>query len=444
LTVYKVFSGFLRTHQYAAFSSNGAEDGRVPVYEKDTSTGQKRKQQQAALAPPSNNKDGPGVQGISDDADMDIDTTVPTVRLWRAKAMPDDVHMWGGASEIPNNSGLFFPFEEVLANSDVTSVPSVIERYFLKCLGSTTRGQFDTLSGIRTAWKDSVANTRQGHWLAHVAKVIDLALRGQACVFLIIDENQYVGAVLSGAAFSIGYQGESVQPISFTELQVEVRSFSGHDQALEAILVAAGVTDAHEAAEGIYSVRTLKLELEKRSLDDEARQTITKLTPRLAFGETFWPVNADTIKKAYTRIIEGTALNYGDPMHISQLFNVSPIADVLSVFGFTVPSFSIPGGKTILIDATGESSPHLESLHVAMKPIEFAVADTKAILEKRTFLNLPGELSKNSKFRCFKGAEMSGLIAVIAGVKLVKAAPVANRPQEKVVVESDVLNSAFD
>jgi len=445
VTTLKILTAFLKTHQYPAWSEGEKKVASIMELEK-VADKRNRSGNEDIGGPRKRTTVGTRANPVvEEDIVMDpVNPDTDPVYIWRAKPGLSDVQSYGPISNLPVNSGIFFPFLSDLTNRDPLSPPKLIERYFLKCLGPTTTEQFNAMDRLRRAFQD-ISKTMMGDWLAHMAQVIDLSLRSQAQPFVIVDSNQYVGTVILGANFHIGLYGKVYAPIPSAQLQIEVENAGSHTVNLKAI---ANVAEPYQgsdvegilAAKSMWALSELLVHLE---LDEDDSQTVLKLARGLHFGDHYFAVNADTIMSVYTTIFDERPFETDPPMHPSVLLSKNRVHKVISSFGFLAPSLSIPSGKTVkLAEATT-----LDPFFICLKPIDQVVADIERIKEKRAFLNLPGDLSKNSKFRAFRGEEarrIGGVLQLVKAVTVEKGAVDMVMANDAPLGSVTVFDAAFD
>jgi len=401
----KIISNFLRAHTYPAFTD---EDHLVEHLEECIEvTGGKRIGSE--ISGPSkrvrleneNVQDEDEVMEGEEEAENPIPvSTKKEIKLKKAK--PAQINMpWGRSADIPNASGFFFPYVPELATYDKTTVPDLIERFFMKSLGNTPEIQVERLDKLRSAW-GVVGQTDTGNMFAHLSKVIHLSLTSQSRVFPIIRESIYQGSVLSGGRFYLGLNGKVMYPLPYEKLQDETGSYHFHSRVLDEIMVIIDEA-ANSSQKRPTSMRSLRDLFLTVGLSEEARDEIRKLSVHLQFKEKFLAVNAQTLKEILGELVDLANLSKTLPLHHSALFSRDPIFVTLAAFGYQAPSFMIDNCPKLSIK--GNVPP--TTLVVRQKPLDLATLDWRRMLESKEIRNNPKNLSRANRDRSFVGNDKS-------------------------------------
>nr|WNA22200.1 MAG: hypothetical protein [Downy mildew lesion associated ambivirus 4] len=413
MVVVKVFSAFFKTHSYPAFSDDDQEivkimDGHFEKESKrkrgnDDDGGSRSKPTSAA------NATDPG----EDDDDMTEapESDPPTVHLYKAKPPRINTNAWGSPTTIPNASGIFIAFVPDLATNDSSSVTTVIRDHFFQCLGTSATNCVQTYDAI-AAW-GNVYRTAAGDILAHMAFMIDLALRCQAAVYPIFSNGKYEGAILSGCRFRLHYRGSVFRPSSYADLQQILENAKLHDSVLDHIAAIAGEED------GVIirlagSMRSLQIALKDAELNEEERDSIKREVVHLSFPQRYWGVNATTIGKAFA-FLRDVSLKIDDtiPLHPDQIFETDRVALVLSAFGYMAPTFLIPSTPSIKLVASAAPP---KTFAVRTVALSSAVHDMHTMLKTKQITNNPANISKSNQDRTFNGAEKQEMWNLICGL----------------------------
>jgi uncharacterized protein (UPF0147 family) len=271
-----------------------------------------------------------------------------------------------------------------------------MDDFFLKALGKTPEQQVDRADSIRSSW-GIVGKTDTGNILAHLSKVIHLAIKSQCRVFPLIAEGVYSGCILSGARFYIGHYGKVIFPTTYTKLQEETGNFQFHSKVLDAILALVGNDDDDVARP--TTMRELRSILLDATLSEEERDEIRKLAVHLNFKEKFLGLNAQTIIKLLDELSNLADQNDDLPLHPSALFSRDAVFVALSAFGYQAPSPMIDSCPKIKVKGV---SPPLTFVF-RQKPLDIATIDWKKVLETKEISNNPRNLSRQHRDRSIVG-----------------------------------------
>lgn len=343
--------------------------------------------------------------GLTEDEEMeDTDSiTAPPSEVILRKARPvrSTELPWGTSGDIPNASGLFFPFIPELASYDKDTIPKLFEDFLFQSLGNTPEQQIDRFDRICAAW-GIIAKTDAGNVLAHLGKVILMSLSSQARCFPIVQDKVYQGCVLSGGRFFVGLNGTIHRPLVFEKLQEETGSYHLHSRVLSNIAeIAAGTDDESDTEYSTIvkasSTRDLRAKLAQMDLSESSRDDIKKLAVHLRFrGDTYLAVNPQTISRVLDHLANPDEKeDVTIPLHHSALFSRDKVLSTLSAFGYQAPSFSIDNCPKISLK---DSKPPT-TLVIRQKPLEVATLDWKNMLETQEIKNNPRNLSRANRDR---------------------------------------------
>lgn len=408
--VIRVLSSFLSTHVYPAFRDDGHLMEHNEVIQEQIPQKRAAPTELAKETVKKARKDDDDEEYHDDneeDMEMEEEEVVeepPTVILHKAKPSDRTIKPWGTPEQLPNASGLFFPFVPELASYDDTTIPRLFEDYLLQALGNTPEQQLERFARIKSAW-GIISKTESGNVLAHMGKVIHLSITSQGRCFPLIHDGIYQGCVLSGGRLFVGLNGNVYRPLSFDKLQEETGNYQLHSRVLANIAAIAngadldGKTDTVEA-EGVIkaqSLREVRSWLLKAEISEADRDEIRKLAVHLHFkNDSHLPVNPQTIK----RVLDDMTLKEDDedmtlPLHHSALFSRDKVLVSLAAFGFQAPSFNIDNcPKIALKDAKPPTT-----LVIRQKPLDIATLDWKRMIENKEIRNNPRNLSRANRDR---------------------------------------------
>lgn len=412
ITILRIISAFLRTHKYPAFPTNNEFE-----YEYSKSIEAKKR----VLAPEDVIEFSTGTDvskrqlvKVKEDGEptwVVPETTDDKVEVCLRKAKPSDITLpaWGDASQIPNTDGIVFPYVEDLAVWDKETVPSVIANHFVRCLGHTTEGALKQLSDLSLHWKKSLFRSPIGNVLSHLFRVAELAIPCQARVFPVIQSNTYYGCYLSGSGFSVALKSELHRPTTFSNNTEDFDCFDSMNSLLAKIGAKMGIATDEKAmtllyGKGSLSMRELNNRLKTRIISIPTLGEIRTLAARIRYPQEFLRINMTNIQWALTSIASGKEVDSLVPMHASALGRTSVIELVLSAFGPTAPSPTIPGAQKISI--TPKPPPAFNKvLAFRTTTLETAVSDWKDFGEKGILYNGPDRLSSRYQYTQVRGEE---------------------------------------
>jgi len=330
-----------------------------------------------------------------------------------------------------------------------------MRRYMLSSLGLTQQEIHDQYASIQRAW-GNVEKTEAGNVLAHIIKVMEIAIEGQARAIPLFTEGSYRGTIISGTGWSASWDEDIVIAKPFTTLIDAVRKGNPHNGALNAILAASGNNEQWimEAKTRITSMNSLRGVLKLAWTNAHVRTVATTQGPRLSFGERPWPINVDTLIRAMSLIRDaGTNRDFLDriedlPIHHSMLMEDDNISIIWSCFGGMAPSFKIPHGRLQKLDSSmsvevpgkrGEEKKTVTVSRVGVRNVLLpqAIADLKWTINEKTIQNPFGQgqmrASQQHQDRFFDGTQGKQIIArlrEIAGVVNTQGSSMQKRKAE--------------
>lgn len=391
VTILRILSSFLSVHTYPAYST--PEDYQ-PLEDQAETT----KRSHSELS-----KEYGGVSlsakrrvieenGIATIVHVDAEDAMSEVVLNFAKPQKSSNAPWGMISSIPNTHGIVFPFVPELASWDKDTLPGLLERYFIRCLGTSTNQCLHSFSKVSADWKKSIHRTDIGNAISHMAKVISISLTSEARTFPIIEDGIYSGCYLSGANFSIGLRGTLVQPVSYEDNKDDFSIMDSHQTTLVTLLnqVQADGIAPQDVIDNCTTMRRLDHYIETNFTADEEDLALVK---RLRFPGGYLPINIDTIEQFVGWIILDEIPDTV-PMHHSAFGSKDLIKSALSAFGPAPPSPLIPGAPKVKFAGKVPADKDLPRLLVFRKcALDIAVADWKEVLETGTTSNDPRTLN---------------------------------------------------
>lgn len=402
MIVLRIFSNFLRAHTYPAFTD---EEHKTDIESQiEQYTIEKRGAKETPEEEPNakRSKTSGGEMEIDNDSGESVLPPVVTprkeIKLRRAKPPNANVLGWGTPQQLPNTSGHFFPFVPELASWDMYTVPNLVDDFFLKCLGKTPELQVERSDQIRAAW-GIVAKTDTGDALAHIGKMIHLAIRSQCRVFPIISDGTYQGSILSGARYYIGHYGKIMYPLQFAKLQEETSDYHFHTKCLLTILQLVDDDAVLAEEDRPKTMRQLRNVLLEATLSEDERDQIRKLAIHLNFKEKFLGLNAQTIIVLLKEFENLAEPDYELPLHPSALFSRDAIFVALSAFGYQAPSPWIDNCPKVKVQGTTPP----QTFVFRQKPLEIATLDWKKVLETKEIANNPKNLSRQNRDRSLAG-----------------------------------------
>jgi len=400
----RVISLFLSTHRYPAFYTRNDQMS----YRTELITETKWKKRKTG--------DNTLVEILQYPSEDNLEDVVEEKRKHKAtQARPlDHIHLsyakppsstsyvaYGNASEIPNSDSIFCPYTPALASYDTEMVPDVVQRYFLKCLGSTPAGISDCMDKLRGAW-GILGMTDAGKALSHLCAVIDIALRAQCTVFPLFHGHTYEGSLICGSAYSVTIERRVYKPITYEAMQKVLVGAKLHSSILREIRTLVGDADTDETLEKIESYRELNRYLCGKSLDENTKITVKKLVVHLCYKQRFWPITPSTILKALELLMNTEDIPDSVPLHPSCFFSDDRDALVLSAFGYMAPTFTIPNGQKFILQPKAPAPEHFQVRPVALTS---AIADFKQVRSSRTLRNNVANASAAHQEKTLKGTD---------------------------------------
>lgn len=343
------------------------------------------------------------------------EASVSTIRLYTAKFTPPNSHVpWGPMSHLPNAEGLYFPYVNDLSVSDSTTVPFVVQHYFMKCLGPNLVTASKSLMQLKSAW-GLIKDTELGHEVSHLYKCIHIALECQAAVYPVYTNSIYEGCVIWGSGYAICIEDTVYKPIAYDKLQTVVQDTSMHSKALSEIKEMLPI-DKTEAFDECRSIRELSHIVREVELDATGREKIVRAAHRLCYPNKYWSSKQRYVKMALDMILHWSKpedIDVSVPMHPSMLFSNKMEEVVLSAFGHQAPSFMIPNGRTINLVEGTDPPVHLLVRMVGLKE---AVLDMEYLLENESITNNNSNLSSKHRDSAYNGVDKKEVWDKLCGI----------------------------
>lgn len=446
--VRRIASNFLLTHTYPAF-----KDANHLSYVKEhwitseeTSTKRKRP---VDAAGPSKRPRSEVEDGVEPDAMEDVETTVadsdatPADTIIYAVPPSNTVIGWGPVEDLPDGDGIFCRYvSDTQNNKDEKIVTSVIVKYFLGCLGSTGDEAKTMVERIRGDM-GIISGTEQGKELAHLYKCIAIGLEGQARIFPVLEDGQYLGCCLMGAGFRIHAYGTTYTPVTNEILREQVATASSHSASIAGIV---GVVDDDDVTDGSLKKLTSMMEfrdvLVDLPLSSVDREKVVVLAKGLQFRQKRLPLSSESIVTAFNLIADNTKEIPKDwPIHPSMLFTDNRTHLVWSAFGDLAPTFEFAGGPRIALDKPSNFPSSISARTISLSD---ALIDLDSLLRNKYFSGTSG----NRRSGPFKDRQWAKLDATSILTAMAKAAGAESKKagKAKEVVagsSSNVLDDGF-
>jgi len=394
-----IFSSFLHTHKYPAFTDREhlnevtpALGGRVSG---DPMTVDGEKIYDSKPEAPFGNKDIAVKKMAYMTIDYTKDTTFKGIDPWLDFSVDYE--------KIPNAEGLWLPYISALANHDTDKVPDVIEKYFLRTLGETLEDCILEMREMRGEW-GMIGKTDSGKEISHFAAALDLAISGQARVVPCFRLGRYVGSILSGGGYSIDVCEKSYRPVDHGDL---VKAIKGSDMHTLALASMSRLMGSEVLRKEFNTAATSMLSLRNFMIDTWAQEKnkgeLLRHAAYLMFPDSKpWAINESTIANAFEKITDPnftlkTALPRDFPVHYSMIFEMDTLSVVWSCFGGMAPTFRIPGGhqfdlkEEMVFDQKAKDGKitkrNLVRIAVRNVILPKAIADLKIVQSEKTILN---------------------------------------------------------
>lgn len=428
-----IITAFLRTHSYPAFSGKVADDAEIGgsydsiqgfVSGKRKGTFGERNGKKAKMSGEETVDEEMGdaeaeedIAGMKDLMIGSGDESIP-----KAKPSTPPTHICGRPSEIPTLPGLVFPYFHELIEPDMNYIAETVREHFLESLS-------DSREGLRAEWgrfkaaMGALSRTKIGMVLQHICLGVRLAIQGQARLFPIFDQSQYMGFTLHGWYFTVNIDARQFAPLPHDELVKLTRVINEHDVAIASIIARLAKlkidgkkpTKAQllEGKKAANSPGGLAEFIRRFAIDDDSeKEEIEKFATKLAYSQRFLPFTAENILSSIDLLLSEGYPPVDGPLYTKSgvLTSTDPKMHVFAQYGDQGFSLQTPGGRAITIPKTKEEDvlfkPYVRAgktitpkptIVASKRSIRLCVEDwmktlsTKAITSKET---------RDSSFRC--------------------------------------------
>jgi hypothetical protein len=434
IVVIRVLTMFLRTHRYPAFRHISDMQANTLLCVQPINKKRKRNDASAleCVAPLTDL-----IDGIDNDTEYVPTETDPLdipITLTRAKPSISNDLCWGPIAHLPNASGLFVPYVKDLCIADTQTVPDLIANYFARCLSPNINGVPDALHKLKSAW-GTICFTDPGHEITHICKCIEIALKAQCTVYPVFTNNIYEGTAILGCGYTLSMNREMFTPMSYAELQNDVKNGSLHTKSIKEIKAEIDDEEYYEDVDNATSIRELSIVLKEISLDSTQRRNITKSAHNLAYTAGYWSTSANYVLRVLELLADSDkSIETDTPMHPDYIFSDDRVEMVLSAFGHFAPSFMIQGGTTF--DLKQDKIPN--TFGVRTVAIASAITDMKYVIQEGKITNNKQNLSKKHGDTTVNGQNKKDVWKLLSTVHTNQLAP--NEEENHVEVDATLEN----
>jgi len=328
---------------------------------------------------------------------------------------------FGSPSDVPTKPGVFFPFFEGMNIPDTSFIRDVVGRLFFRNLGSDILHPKDAWKSFRTDIS-TFAQTDSGLITSHILAGCDMALNGQARLFLVFDAETYKGFCLLGAHFDVFVGNVCYHPLTATELRYELSKVvtrQGSAVILAGLLGKYTPMGDEPSADNLvssqkYLAHYLEL-VDGEDVEEKDLEAMRLCVGKLAFQRTFQSFSARNIKAAIQSILEPDSAEEV-PFYISvkNWRNIdNAVYQALARFGPNSFSFIASKGTEISIPESVAADQHVVFSPMATKgrilvyekPIPQCVADFDKVLRSGSIQQDEGERAAGQRAYTFWGKE---------------------------------------
>jgi len=316
-----------------------------------------------------------------------------------------------------------------MLSPDSAQIRQIVGQHFFRNLGSSTVNDKDAYKAFRASIAD-VSSSKAGIILSHVVTGVDLALNTQTQLFLIFDNEVYLGFALLGEEFSVFCNGVWTQPLDAIKLREELQTLQTHDKTLEDLIsrLRLCVDDSGDSlafeddhARTMSGLADILAKIKVRDDYDDVKD-ISQILARLSF-----PTSYKTFRPANLKwVVESLTLQKDQPFPDDVPFHI-PLQGwkdidkkeykVLASFGPRGPSFrGSPRGVELNIAKFGEEDIFerrnengglvYDKLVVGEKVVREAVKDWKELVSKRSMRMEFAERQAGSRNHVFKAENL--------------------------------------
>jgi hypothetical protein len=264
--------------------------------------------------------------------------------------------------------GYYAPFILDLAQYDTQTVPNVIQRHFVGCLGDDNIEAAEGLRLLKSSF-GILGKTDQGKALAHLFKCINIAVEGQLSIKVFSDETiGYKGCALLGYGTHIEVERRVISWAPRDTLRHSIARADYHTRAIATISGCLGLNaDDLLTLASCTTFSQMKALLGRSSTTSVQRQTIIQAASQLRLPQQYWRVNVESFQKLFHYLNVSDPLPDDLPIHPSKLFEETRLDILLSCFGDFAPSFKVPGGREMNLE-TAQS--RLSTMREGQKIVE--------------------------------------------------------------------------
>ncbi|QMP84025.1 hypothetical protein [Rhizoctonia solani ambivirus 1] len=346
----------------------------------------------------------------------------------------DDMPLSYDLKHVPEGHGVFFRYFSELAKFDFSTIPSVINRYFLGCLADDEEDAQERFANIKQGY-GIIAKTETGKILSHLFFCIDLSLRLQTTLRVVIHNGIYCGVVMLGTGYTLRMLGRDIVPQRPEVLKASYLKASPHANALDQIFQKLDFGSDEQKQRYLSTTNSmwdLKRIIQGVSVigGSTGVEAVKKLAKKLYFpGEVAVPASANGIQSVLRCISDGTkdisTLGY---LHHSYLFSEDRVELAFAAFGGVAPSFRVPTGRHMKIneafrvtskDRSGNvTTRDVNKISAHLVPLEVAIKEFRDFMRDKTVFNVFGnQVVHTSDSAIFKTYKDEGFIAVLGALR---------------------------
>jgi hypothetical protein len=342
--------------------------------------------------------------------------------------------------------GLWFPYISELALFDTETVPKVIDRWFLSSLAGETGDCVRMMGKVRSDF-GLLGKTEWGKGMTHAFKCLDICIRAQGRLRIVMDNDVYLGCCIMGSNFLVEINGIDYRPGSGENLRDAVMLSGSNRIILRQIAkMCKAVEDSFDNITGMWELRASISE--SGGCPVGSQKEIERIAMQLRFPEDKqWKPVVFDISKACAYVADGRPIgeydrDAGFPITAGSLFSNDKLRVIWSCFGYTAPSFRIPGGASFdlttpanfITKKTGAFSRQstetlvVSKISLRMVALDQAVNDMETMIRDKQALNpfaLPNmKRSAANQYKVFTGKDFQKIVEclrVIAKVGVVGA-----------------------
>lgn len=299
---------------------------------------------------------------------------------------PTNAVAWGTMMDCHFNEGLAAPYRKDFSTPDPNMFNQFARIFWPMMDKSSVDDDVDGLDSylewLERWWRDEIANTTQGEWMAHMMKLLVLAHELGCNVFAVISAGIYHGCVLGGGKWKLQVGKEVFVPKTGKNFEEEEKAMDMHGSAMDKILDLLAIAKPRAAPNSMRRLREMAI---TSNLSPSVKAQISELLPSLDFGTYPDNPNASTIKDTFRLLCNPLmGIPIGMYMAPSSFWTTDRFEEILSRFGTRVPSIQTGTKKyklCSLAHGTGSLSavPYTTDgpslLQFQLVPVAKAVAD---------------------------------------------------------------------